>query len=127
MKLFTAAFEVGPADIDELGHVNNIVYLRWVQEIATRHWFAVALPEWTERYVWVVTRHEIDYRAQIKLGDTVRAETQVGVLDGLRFPRFVRIYANERLAAEAVTLWVLLETPSMKPRRVRPEMIAAFT
>ena len=50
-----------PADIDELGHVSNIVYVRWIQDIATAHWRAVARPEDIAAFVWVVTRHEIDY------------------------------------------------------------------
>ena len=49
-------------DFDELGHVNNVVYLRWIQDIATAHWRAAATPAQQERYAWVAHRHEIDYK-----------------------------------------------------------------
>ena len=47
------------ADIDELGHVNNAVYVRWIQDIATAHWRAVAPASAQEDHIWVVVRHEI--------------------------------------------------------------------
>ena len=51
---------VMPGDIDEQDHVNNTVYLRWVQEVATAHWRAVASAQTQESIGWVVLRHEID-------------------------------------------------------------------
>ncbi len=54
---FTRIVTAAPADIDELGHVNNAVYLCWVQDVATAHWRDTARPEDIARYVWVVTRH----------------------------------------------------------------------
>ena len=61
-------FTAGPAHIDVLGHVNNAVWLQWMEALATSHWEALAPAEWREAYVWVVTRHEIDYRGNIALG-----------------------------------------------------------
>ena len=69
---------VRPADVDELGHVNNTVYLRWVQEVATAHWQAVASAESQAAVVWVVMRHEIDYKAPALPGDEVLLRTWVG-------------------------------------------------
>ena len=54
--------EVKESDIDMMGHVNNVVFLRWVQEAATAHWFAAASPADQEALLWVVLRHEIDYK-----------------------------------------------------------------
>ncbi|HWJ22359.1 MAG TPA: hypothetical protein VNS52_08415, partial [Gemmatimonadaceae bacterium] len=58
-----AAFEqrriVEPPDLDERAHVNNVVYLRWVQDVATAHWRAHAPVEAQERIAWVALRHEI--------------------------------------------------------------------
>ena len=63
------------ADIDELGHVNNAVWVRWIQDIAVAHWQAVAPAEHRDSYVWVVTRHEIDYlRAVAARRDGDRAD-----------------------------------------------------
>lgn len=65
---FTLTFTAEPQHIDELGHVNNAVWVDWIQQIATAHWSAVAAPEHQAAYIWVVTRHEIDYRGNVGLG-----------------------------------------------------------
>ena len=70
---FTTAIVAGEDDIDELGHVNNAVWVRWMQDIAVAHWQAVAPPEQVAAYIWVVTRHEIDYRGNVAAGETVTA------------------------------------------------------
>ena len=62
---------VMPRDIDEQNHVNNTVYLRWVQEVATAHWQALASNEAQEGIGWVVVRHEIDNKTPACLGDNV--------------------------------------------------------
>jgi acyl-CoA thioester hydrolase len=60
-EVFDLAISVKPEDIDELGHVNNVTYVRWVQDVAVAHWRAVAPAEDQAKLVWVVVRHEIDY------------------------------------------------------------------
>ena len=84
------AFTAAADDIDELGHVNNAVWVRWIQDIAVAHWEAVAPAAHREAYVWVVTRHEIDYRGNLSIGDSVTGETWVGEPRGARFDRHVR-------------------------------------
>ena len=66
---FTKSFTALPEHIDELGHVNNSVWVQWIQDLATAHWEAVADPAHQEQFFWVVTRHEIDYRGNIALGE----------------------------------------------------------
>ena len=81
-----------PRDFDELGHVNNAVYLRWAQEIAIAHWGAAADADMKQRYLWVVLRHEIDYRDPVLPGDAVMARTWISAsAEGPRFDRFVDI------------------------------------
>ena len=70
-------FVAEPDHIDELGHVNNAVWVRWVQDIATEHWRAAADASVVDRYVWVVVRHEIDYRGNVGAGETVRCVTYI--------------------------------------------------
>lgn len=79
------------ADIDELGHVNNAVYLVWAQEIATAHWRTIGDKALTKKYVWVALRHEIDYRDQVLAGETVEIRTWLGRAAGPRFERYVDI------------------------------------
>jgi len=128
MKRFTKTFEALDRHIDELGHVNNAVWVTWIQEIATAHWSAVAAPEHVERYVWVVTRHEIDYRSNVSEGATVTAETWIPEGPrGAQFDRCVefRDAAGKRLVAARST-WAMLDKASGRLVRVPAEVAAPF-
>jgi len=125
--VFELPLEPQPADIDELGHVNNAVYVRWIQDMATAHWRAVARPEDVDRYVWVVTRHEIDYRRATRLGERLTARTWVGEPQGARFDRFVEIAgADGSVRVSARTVWALVELKLMRPIRIQREVAAPF-
>lgn len=125
---FTRPITVTPADIDELGHVNNAVWVRWVQEMATAHWLALAPAEQVAAYVWVVTRHEIDYRGNVRAGETVTGETWVaGPARGARFDRHVRFTgADGRVKVAALTTWALIDRATGKLLRIRDEIAAPF-
>jgi acyl-CoA thioester hydrolase len=115
------------ADIDELGHVNNAVTVRWIQDIATAHWQAVARPEDIARFVWVVTRHEIDYLRPTLEGETVTLTTWVGTPKGARFDRFVEIADHDgKLRVRALTTWALIDQASGRAVRVPAEVAAPF-
>ena len=125
---FTRAFTATAADIDELGHVNNAVWVRWVQELAVAHWQAVAPAAHQAAYVWVVTRHEIDYRGNVRDGETVTGETWVPELPrGARFDRHVRFTGQDgKVKVEAVTTWAMLDRASGRLLRVRGDIAAPF-
>ncbi len=125
---FTMTITAAETDIDELGHVNNAVWVQWIQRIATAHWEAVAPAEHKAAYVWVVTRHEIDYRASVVAGETVTGETWVeGGPKGARFDRHVRFVGDDgRVKLDAVTTWALLDRATGRLLRVRPEIAAPF-
>ncbi|WP_232089666.1 acyl-CoA thioesterase [Sphingomonas sp. HMP6] len=125
---FARPFTATPADIDELGHVNNAVWVRWIQELAVAHWAAVASAEQQAAYVWVVTRHEIDYRGNVSVGEMVTGETWVPEPPkGARFDRHVRFTgADGTVKVEAVTTWALLDRATGRLLRVRPEIAAPF-
>jgi len=116
------------ADIDELGHVNNAVWVKWIQDIAVAHWTAIATAEQQETLIWVVTRHEIDYRGNVGPGETVTGETCVPEPPrGARFDRHVRFTgADGRVKVEAVSTWALLDRATGRLLRVRPELAAPF-
>jgi Predicted thioesterase len=126
---FEMIVAVQPDDIDEQNHVNNTVYLRWVQEVATAHWRAIASPEAQETIGWVVVRHEIDYKAPATLGDEVVLHTWVGKATRLTFERFTEIRRNSdgRLLSEARTLWCPLDAQTSRPVRVSAEVRARFS
>jgi acyl-CoA thioester hydrolase len=125
---FTLSITATPDDIDELGHVNNAVWVKWIQDIAVAHWEALAPSEHRAAYIWVVTRHEIDYRGNVSAGETVTGETWVPEPPkGARFDRHVRfIGADRKVKVEAVTTWALLDRATGRLMRVRDEVAAPF-
>ncbi len=123
---FELQIKVRPSDIDELDHVNNVVYVRWVQEVAAAHWDMVATPSMKEDYRWVVLRHEIDYRNAALINDTIRGTTWVGEHHGARFERFVRLISvrDQRVLAEAKTMWCMIDAKTGRPVRITDEILA---
>lgn len=128
MARFNIEIMAQAADIDELGHVNNAVWVQWIQQVAIAHWQAIAPPAAIDRYTWVVTRHEIDYRGNIGLGETVIGETWVDEPPkGARFWRNVRfIGADGKVKLNAKTNWAIIDLISQRPLRVPPELIDLF-
>ena len=127
--IFEMTVPVLPADIDEQNHVNNTVYLRWIQEVATAHWESLASAETQAAIGWVVLRHEIDYRSPAALGDEVVLRTWVGKASRLKFERFTEIHRkiDNRLLVEGRTLWVPIDVRTGKPTRVATELRAQFS
>ena len=129
----SAAFEmivsVLPEDIDQQNHVNNTVYLRWVQEVATAHWRAVATADARENIGWVVLRHEIDYKTPACLGDEIVLRTWVGKSTQLMFERFteIRRSGDDQLLANARTLWCPINAQTARPVRVPAEVREQFS
>jgi acyl-CoA thioester hydrolase len=126
---FEMTVSVLPEDIDEQNHVNNTVYLRWVQDVATAHWRAVASPEAQETIGWVVLRHEIDYKTPASLGDKIMLRTWVGKATRLTFERFteIRQNGNGQLLSTTRTLWCPINAQTGRPMRVPAEVRARFS
>lgn len=122
---FSLPIVVSKNNIDELGHVNNVVYVQWIQDIAAAHWDTLASTDTKKKYLWVVLRHEIDYLNAAFEGDTLTATTWVGESEGVRSERFVEITheKTQKLVAKAKTVWCLLDGVSMKPKRIDDEVI----
>jgi len=120
---------VSPADIDEHNHVNNTVYLRWVQDVATAHWRSLASDEAQAAVRWVVLRHEIDYKSPACFGDEILLRTWVGEASRLKFERFteIRRQIDNQLFAQARTLWVPIDGRTGKPTRVSADVRERFS
>ncbi len=124
---FEIAVRILPGDVDGMGHVNNIVYVRWVQEAALAHWFARAPAQAQATMTWVVLRHEIDYLRAARPGDSVRARTWLGQAHAIRYERHTEIVLEDGTTlARARTLWCPVDTATGRPRRVPAEVRAAF-
>ena len=125
---FELAFDALPEHIDELGHVNNAVWVQWIQHIAVAHWYSVADPAHDAAYFWVVTRHEIDYLRAAFEGDRVIGKTWVGdAPKGARFDRHVEFTGKDgKLCVRAKTSWAIIDRAAGRPIRVPPEVVAPF-
>jgi acyl-CoA thioester hydrolase len=126
---FEMPMAVQPADIDQQNHVNNTVYVRWIQEVATAHWNATAPIPARDEIGWVVLRHEIDYKSPVCLGDEIVLRTWVGKATRVTFERFVEVLrqSDRKLLAQARTLWVPINPETAKPTRVPPEVRERFS
>lgn len=123
--MFQIDLTVLPDDIDDLGHVNNVVYLRWVQDVARGHWAHAAAAADRERLAWVVTRHELDYRAAAFLGDALIGKTWIGTTTPVTCERFVEIRRprDDRLLVASRSIWVPVERVTGKLKRLDPSVL----
>lgn len=117
-----------PEHIDELGHVNNAVWVQWIQEVALAHWYSIADPAHQDDYIWVVVRHEIDYLRAANEGETVTGRTWVGEAPkGARFDRHMEFVGEDgKVRVRARTTWAIIDRTSGRPIRVPPEVVEPF-
>ncbi len=114
------AIEVRREHIDANDHVNNIVYMEWVNEATASHWLAAATDEQKVTTVWMVLRHEIDYLKQAFEGDKLIVRTWVGEDKGVRWERFVELIRpqDETVLIRARSVWLALDPMTQRPKRV---------
>ena len=115
-----------PADIDHMGHVNNSVYLKWVQEAVVRYWETIAPPEAVARHLWVALSHEIKYRRPAFLDDLVVADVIAEKVEGARAAFTTLIMRGEEVIAEVKSSWCCLDAVSKRPARLARDIIARF-
>lgn len=111
-------------DLDERDHVNNVVYLQWVQDAAAAHWAHLASDETRQQIAWVALRHEIDYLKPAVLDDEIVIRTWVGLAEGLSFERFTEVVrrADGRVLARARTLWCPVDARTGRPQRLSADV-----
>jgi len=119
-------------EIDAQGHVNNLEYIKWMQAAAIAHSTAQGWPPHRYRQIgagWVVRSHWIEYRQPAFAGQQIVVQTWVADFRKIRSLRKYRIsrVADAALLAVAQTDWTLVSIEHHTPRRVPPELIAAFT
>jgi acyl-CoA thioester hydrolase len=123
---FNHVFSVADSDIDQLGHANNVAYVRWVQEVAAAHWHYLYPPDASlPPQVWVVQEHRVQYLRSAYAGEELRATTWVADVKGASSKRITRIVrvADGQLLCASETQWVLLDAGSGRPVRVPGEMV----
>jgi acyl-CoA thioester hydrolase len=124
---FRLTFEAGAADIDPLGHVNNVSYVRWIQDIAIAHSSALGL-DFAEYgrlgAIFVVRRHEIDYLRPVLEGDAVEAYTWIASVMAAKCIRMTELRrgSDPDLVAKANTVWGYVDLKTGRPTRI-PERV----
>ena len=121
-KHFSYSFKVDQNSIDDLNHVNNVIYLDWAQKIAEMHWSHISEELANNNYVWVVKRHEIDYFFPVFLNDEITLNTYIGESYGVKSERYVNIIKDEKIVCSVKTIWCLLDKFTMKPVRIPIEI-----
>lgn len=118
--------DVLPEDIDFMGHVNNAVYLKWVQDAVVDYWQRVAPAEAVARHLWVALKHEITYRRPAFLGDDVMANVVAEGVQGARTFFSTIIRRGEDVLAEVKSSWCCLDAETLRPARLARNVVARF-
>jgi len=129
-NFFELRHKPSPQEIDGLGHVNNLVYLGWFMDAAAGHTEACGMSgslmlEAGEG--WVVRRHEIDYLAQVKPGDSVVIKTWIETAEkASSVRRYEIVSADGRLVCRGLTVWVWINYRTGRPARIPEKVYAAY-
>lgn len=125
-KTFTQTHVVSPEDIDFLGHVNNIVYLQLLLDVANKHWCTIAPDDIQQSIRWVVRKHTIEYFAPAFLGNELEIKTWIAKLEGVKCHRAYEILLQGKRLVGASTDWVSVHPSTMKPKRVGESILPYF-
>ena len=123
---FSHSFKVSPDDIDAQNHVNNVAYVRWIQDVAVAHWFSVTSEETREKFTWILTRHEIDYKKQTFVDEEVTATTWVGKATHVTCERFTEITRGADLLVTTRSVWCFIDRETSRPARITSEVKELF-
>ncbi|WP_265563545.1 acyl-CoA thioesterase [Sphingomicrobium arenosum] len=125
-RAFHHPIGIEPTDIDHMGHVNNSVYLKWVQDAVVDYWSKVAPPDAVARHLWVALKHEISYRRPTFLDDVVVADVIAEKVSGARAFFTTVIKRGEETIAEVKSVWCCLDAVSQRPARLAKDVVARF-
>ena len=116
-------FYVDKKHIDTLNHVNNVVYLQWVNDISEKHWDILSDENINSKYFWVCLRHEIDYLDQAILGDEITVFTWIGETKGVKSVRNVNIFNQDTLLTKIRSTWCLIDVKTSKPTGIKEDIL----
>ena len=126
MATFRHPIAIEPSDIDHMGHVNNSVYLKWVQDAVVDYWRSVAPPDAVAGHLWVALKHEITYLKPTFLQDVIVAEVIAEKVQGARAMFTTVVRRGEEKLSEIKSSWCCLDAASLRPARLAREVIARF-
>jgi acyl-CoA thioester hydrolase len=128
MQIFEKLITVTIDDLDELSHVNNVRYIKWVNDVAKEHWLQNASQEICEKYFWVLISHHIEYKNSALLNDIIKIKTYVIKTEGVTSTRIVEMYHNktQKLLIKSETKWCLMSSKTLRPTRINSEIANLF-
>ena len=115
-----------PSDIDFMGHVNNSVYLKWVQDAVVAHWQKLAPAEEVAAKLWVALKHEITYRKPAFLDDELISEVIPTGVEGAKAFFSTIIRRGETVLAEVKSSWCCLDAATLRPSRIAQDIAQLF-
>ena len=124
--MFRHPVAIDPADIDDMGHVNNATYLKWVQEAVVDYWRSVAPADAVARHLWVALKHEITYLRPTFLQDTVVAEVIAERVEGARAMFTTVVRRGEEVLSEIKSSWCCLDAVTKRPARLARDVVGRF-
>ena len=124
--MFRHPIAIQPADIDHMGHVNNSVYLKWVQDAVVDYWRTVAPPDAVASHLWVALKHEISYLKPTFLQDNVVAEVIAEKVDGARAYFTTVVKRGQEVLSEVRSTWCCLDAATQRPVRLAREIAGRF-
>ena len=124
--MFRHPVAITTGDIDHMGHVNNSVYLKWVQDAVVDYWQSVAPAEAVARHLWVALKHEITYLRPTFLDDTVVAEVIAERVQGARAMFSTIVRRGEDVLAEIHSSWCCLDAATKRPARLGRDVVERF-
>lgn len=124
--MYRHSIGIEPTDIDHMGHVNNSVYLKWVQEAVVRYWEKVAPSDAVAKHLWVALKHEIEFRRPTFLEDVVVADVIAEQVKGAKALFTTVIRRGDMVLAEVKSTWCCLDASSMRPARLGQDVISRF-
>jgi acyl-CoA thioester hydrolase len=128
MQIFEKLITVTKDDLDELNHVNNVRYIKWVNDVAKEHWLQNALEYICKEYFWVLISHHIEYKNSALLNDIIKLKTYVIKTEGVTSTRIVEMYHNktQKLLIKSETKWCLMSSKTLRPTRINSEIANLF-
>jgi acyl-CoA thioester hydrolase len=128
-SIYTKAYIIPEDAIDENGHVNNVTYVQWMQEIAVEHYASIGgIQAQGPDVTWVVRSHRIEYLLPAFIGEEIEIRTWVENIQRVRSLRkyeFVR-KADGKTLVKGETDWVFVDIQSGRPLAIPEDVISIF-
>lgn len=123
---FRHPIRIAPQDIDHMGHVNNAVYLHWVQEAVVAYWNRRSSEQEQSELLWVALKHEIIYRLPFFIHDNAEAFVTATSARGSRASFTTAFRRGDDLIAEVRSVWCCVDAHTRRPRRISPGIARLF-